>query len=327
MRIYKIDSLEANQRLDKYLHKLLNSAGTGFIYKMLRKKTITLNGKKAEGSVILKEGDIVKMYMLDETIDKFIDTTPEIKGYQKAYKSLKAKIQIVYEDENVLIINKPVGVLSQKAEKDDISCNEWLLGYMLFTDQIAIKQLQTFKPSICNRLDRNTSGLLICGKTLAGTQKMNQLIKDRTIKKFYRTFVKGDFKERVHIAGYLKKNILTNKVMIVQEPVDGSDRIETIFMPIEHTKEISYLEVELITGKTHQIRAHAASMGHPVLGDYKYGDKHTNEIFRLKSQLLHAYRLEFPKMDKEFASLSKKTIVATEPEKFNKIRQYMHNMR
>ena len=144
MRIYEIDSMEANQRLDKYLHKLLKSAGTGFIYKMLRKKTITLNGKKAEGNAMLKEGDIVKLYMLDETIEKFMDTTPEIKEYQKAYKSLKSLIKIVYEDENVLILNKPVGVLSQKAEKEDKSPGrflqrspEFLLCFFLPSDEVA----------------------------------------------------------------------------------------------------------------------------------------------------------------------------------------------
>lgn len=327
MRIYEIDSMEANQRLDKYLHKLLKSAGTGFIYKMLRKKTITLNGKKAEGNAMLKEGDIVKLYMLDETIEKFMDTTPEIKEYQKAYKSLKSLIKIVYEDENVLILNKPVGVLSQKAEKEDKSCNEWLIGYLLFTEQLAIKQLQTFKPSICNRLDRNTSGLLICGKTLLGTQKMNQLIKDREIKKFYRTFVKGDFKERVHVDGYLQKDYVANKSTILREAVFGSDKIETVFTPLEHSEEVSYLEVELITGKPHQIRAHVASLGHPVLGDYKYGDKLLNETFHLKYQMLHAYRLEFPTLENEFKALSNKKIVATEPEKYKRVRTYMRTLR
>lgn len=327
MRVYEIDSLEANQRLDKYLNKLLKTAGNGFIHKMLRKKTIVLNGKKAEGNVILKEGDQVKIYMLDETIDNFIGTTPEIQDFRKAYHELKALIKIVYEDENVLILNKPVGVLSQKAEKNDKSCNEWLIGYMLATEQITVTKLHTFKPSICNRLDRNTSGLLICGKTLLGTQTMNRLIKEREIKKFYRTFVKGEFKERIHIDGYLQKDYSTNKSAILREAIYGGDKIETIFTPLEYTAELSYLEVELITGKPHQIRAHAASIGHPVLGDYKYGDRIFNETLHLKYQMLHAYRLEFPKLEGEFSALSEKKFVATEPEKYKRIRNYMRTIK
>ena len=320
MRVYKISALEANQRFDKYLFKLLKEAGKGFIFKMLRKKNIVLNGEKAEGNEILKEGDEVKLFMADETIDKFRGDiekeTWDIYEYTRAYEKYERGIEIIYEDDNVLLINKPAGILAQKAEAKGLSCNEWLIGYMLSTGAITKEQLRTFKPSVCNRLDRNTSGLLICGKTLLGSQKMSELIKKREVKKFYRTFVKGSFENRVHLQGYLRKSEEINKVFITEEEVPDSERIETIFEPIESGQKASYIEVELITGKTHQIRAHLASINHPILGDTKYGDKQFNELTRVPHQLLHAYRLEFPALEGEFAALSEKVFVAKEPPYF-----------
>lgn len=326
MRVYKIGALEANQRLDKYLHKLLKEAGNGFIFKMLRKKNITLNGKKAVGNEQLKEGDEIKLFMSDETIDKFTGhltkETIDTLEYEMAYEKL-SHIEIVYEDENILLINKPAGVLSQKAEQNDKSCNEWLIGYLLHTKAITKEALSTFKPSVCNRLDRNTSGLLICGKTLLGSQVMNRLIKDRSVRKFYRTFVKGCFDKNMHIKGYLKKDNTTNKVSIWNEKVDGGEAIETRFIPLESGKRLSYIEVELITGKPHQIRAHIASENHPILGDYKYGDAKFNQLTNIKYQLLHAYRLEFPDMEGEFEHLSKKVFVAKEPSYFEKTKDLL----
>lgn len=326
MRVYKIGALEANQRLDKYLHKLLKEAGNGFIFKMLRKKNITLNGKKALGNEQLKVGDEVKLFMADETIDKFSGHLPnepmDTSEYEVAYKKF-SQIEIVYEDENILLINKPAGLLSQKAEANDKSCNEWLIGYLLSKGEITKEVLNTFKPSVCNRLDRNTSGLLICGKTLLGSQVMSKLIKERSIRKFYRTFVKGCFDKNKHMKGYLKKDNLTNKVTILKEWAEGLEPIETVFIPLESGKKLSYIEVELITGKPHQIRAHIASENHPILGDYKYGDAKFNQNTTIKHQLLHAYRLEFPKMEGEFAHLSEKVFWAKEPIYFEKTKELL----
>lgn len=328
MRIITISELEADQRFDKYLRKLFKNTGSGYVYKMLRKGAIKLNGKKAKGDVIIKTGDEVRLYMTDETIDeytgKFADAMPEFNSYKTAYKKFKNHIEIIYEDRYVLFINKPVGILSQKAEKDDLSCNEWLIGYLLSEGKITPDELMTFKPSICNRLDRNTSGVLICGKTLKGSQKMNELIKNRSIRKYYRTFVKGNFQKELKVSGYLKKDYLRNKVSISDEITDGSEPIETVFTPIVSKPDISYIEVELITGKTHQIRAHVASLGHPVLGDYKYGDRKFNEAYtRKRYQLLHAYRIELPYLDREFAHLCRKVIVAPEPVYFETIKKRM----
>lgn len=325
MREFVIEELEANQRLDKYLRKLLKKSGTNYIYKMLRKRSITLNGKKADGGILLNQGDVVRLYMKDDTIDEFMGTTvldvPELQEYKKAYKILNKWLKVVYEDKNVLIVTKPAGVLSQKAEAKNYSCNEWLIGYMLETKSITPEQLQTFKPSICNRLDKYTSGLLICGKTLLGTQKMSELIRERRIRKYYRTIVKGRFDKKMHVKGYLKRNFVTNKVFVSETELPESDAIETIFFPLKASDKYSYIEVELITGKHHQIRAHVASIGHPILGDYKYGDKRFNEMTGIKHQFLHAYRLEFPKLEGEFHELSKSNIVAPEPEYILKFKE------
>lgn len=317
MREYIIEDLEANQRLDKYLLKLLKKAGKGYIYKMLRKRSITLNGKKVEGSALLNKGDVVRLYMKDETIDDFMGLSdidsPEMEAYRVAYEKLKKRIEIVYEDKHVLIVNKPAGVLAQKAEKNDISCNEWLIGYLLATKAITAEQLHTFKPSICNRLDKYTSGLMICGKTLLGTQTMSELIRERRIRKYYRTIVKGRFTDKMHVKGYLARDFKTNKVYVSDKELPDSEAIETRFFPLKACDRYSYIEVELITGKHHQIRAHVASIGHPILGDYKYGDMDFNQKTKVKHQFLHAYRLEFPKMEPEFHELSKSNIVANEP--------------
>ncbi len=324
MRVFVIEPLEANQRLDKFLKKLLKAAPPSFIYKMLRKKNITLNGKKAEGNEIVKEGDKVTCFISDETLVKFSESfetiEEEAKEYMDAYEKLCDKIKIVYEDKNVLIINKPLGILSQKADQTDISCNEWLLGYLLRKKVIDIPQLKTFKPSVCNRLDRNTSGLLVCGKTLIGSQKMSEIIKSKELGKFYRTFVKGCLDEEIHVNAYLKKDEKANKVSVSETEVKDSKKIETIFYPVKPGNNISCIEVELLSGRTHQIRAQLAKIGHPIVGDYKYGDHKFNKNMRISEQMLHAYRLEFPQMDPPFHMLSNRAFIASEPPNYQELR-------
>lgn len=332
MQQIQVSTNEAGQRLDKLLHKLLPEAGNSFLYKMLRKKNITLNGKKAEGKELLSLGDEIKIFLADETYVKFggklitehisIDTTP----YLMAFDTLK-DIPIVFENEHILIANKPSGVLSQKATDKDISINEWFVGYLLSTKQITQDMLITFKPSICNRLDRNTSGLILCGKTLAGTQQLNEWIKHRDIKKFYRLFVLGTMTKGNRIEGYLSKNEKTNKVTISDKEIPDSSAISTIYKPLQVCGNITYMEVELITGKTHQIRAHLSSIGHPLVGDYKYGNPEYNGVFKraygVEDQLLHAYRLEFPVLNEDHMlyDLSGKVFYAEEPDVYQKIIQ------
>ncbi len=310
---------EAGQRLDKLLAKFLNQAPKSFLYKMMRKKNIVLNGKKCTGNEKLKQGDSIKLFFSDETIEKFSAGTYAIPKKEKINM-----LPIIYEDEQVLLMNKPVGVLSQKAKDSDVSAVEILINYLMETDQLSKEQFRTFHPSICNRLDRNTSGILVAGKTLPALQEMNRFFKERTIAKYYRCLVKGRvIKNEDYIKGYLVKDQKTNKVSITKKKTEEGVPIETEYCVIQSNDEVSLLEVHLITGKTHQIRAHLASIGHPIIGDYKYGDKQINEMYRqaygLKSQLLHAYRLEMPSSNGSLAYLNDKKFVAELPDKFIKI--------
>lgn len=319
MQELHVTANEAGQRLDKLLAKFLNQAPKSFLYKMMRKKNIVLNGKKCTGNEKLKQGDSIKLFFSDETIEKFSAGT-----YVTPKKEKINMLPIIYEDEQVLLMNKPVGILSQKAKDSDVSAVEILINYLMETDQLSKEQFRTFHPSICNRLDRNTSGILVAGKTLPALQEMNRFFKERTIAKYYRCLVKGRvIKNEDYIKGYLVKDQKTNKVSITKKETGEGILIETEYCVIQSNDEVSLLEVHLITGKTHQIRAHLASIGHPIIGDYKYGDKQINEMYRqaygLKSQLLHAYRLEMPSSDGSLAYLNEKKFVAKLPDQFIKI--------
>ena len=331
MQVEIIRETQSGQQLDNYLKKLLPQAGTGFLYKMLRKKNITLNGKKAEGSELLRKGDEVKFFFSEETFLKFTGSQEQAeiktKEYLKAYQKLKG-IEVLYEDAHILVLNKPAGILSQKAAPEDSSLNEWMLGYLLQENPSLEKEISSFKPSVCNRLDINTSGIVLCGKSLPGLQYLSQCIKERSVQKFYRTVCTGCLDKGERISGYLKKDEKQNQVQIMEEKPDGEDAsyIETAYQPILSTNRYTLLEVELITGKTHQIRAHLANIGHPLIGDTKYGEQDCNcymqSTFGLRHQLLHAYRVVFPETENPAgAALSGKTITAPLPPRFEQIQK------
>lgn len=319
MKTITISKNEAGQRLDKLLSKYLNLAPKSFLYKMLRKKNITLNGKRADGSEKTAIGDEVKLFLSDETIGKFSSVEiPDAHG----------NLDIIYEDENILLINKPCGMLSQKARPSDISLVEHLISYLLREGSVTEASLAVFRPSICNRLDRNTSGIVAAGKSLAGLQAMAEVFKDRSLHKYYLCLAEGRISKERLIEGYLTKNETVNQVRITEKP-DGKDSllIRTKYRPVSVCEEATLLEVELITGRSHQIRAHLASIGHPILGDAKYGNPGTNERMRqrfgLKYQLLHSWRLELPKLSGELSDLSGKVFTARPPEQFDRIRKEM----
>ena len=325
-----ISEREAGQRLDKYLHKLLPEAGNSFIYKMLRKKNIVLNDKKADGSEKTVCGDVVSIYFSESTLQKFMGTSSMQQTQNPVHSSTrpfpyKDSISVLYENEHILLADKPAGILTQKAAPTDISLNDWLVAYLLDNGQITEPELQTFRPSACNRLDRNTSGIVLCAKSVQGAQVLSEALRIRSLHKFYRLYVKGHVSKEEVIEGYLYKNEKNNTVHISQ--TENSDSkgayIRTRYTPIRQEKDKTLLEVELITGKSHQIRAHLASIGHPLLGDYKYGDRIWNDDYKnryeIAYQLLHAYKVVFPHLEYPFSDLSEKTFIAPLPACFAKV--------
>ena len=322
MQELTVTSREAGQRLDKYLARYLSEAPKSFLYKMMRKKNITLNGKKCEGSEKLAAGDAVRLYFSEETLEKFRGKTGAGKAGGRRLAERFAG-GIIYEDSHIILFNKPAGLLSQKAAPEDVSAVEWALAYLQDKGELSDEDYQRFHPSVCNRLDRNTSGLLLIGKTMAGLQAMSAVLKDRSLHKDYLCLTAGQVKEPCHVKGYLSKNEKTNQVRVTAEPEGDAKPIETWYTPEAYAGGVTKLRVRLVTGRSHQIRAHLAYLGHPIIGDGKYGDSRVNEIWRrrlgVRHQLLHAWKLTFPQMEGELAALSGREFTAPEPEIFAKV--------
>lgn len=320
MRLIQISPQEEGQRMERLLARYLKEAPKSFLYKMLRKKNITLNGKKADGSETLKAGDEIRIFFSEETYEKFAGQKEKM-----GVEYPEANLSILYEDPHVLLADKPAGMLTQKATPKDVSLNEYLLGYLQRSGawRETGEGNHGFRPSVCNRLDRNTSGIVICGKTITGLQKMSGLLRERKMHKYYQCLVSGTLTESQRIEGYLWKDAATNKVEILRSKRPGADWIATAYHPLQVFKDCTLLEVLLITGRSHQIRAHLASIGHPLIGDYKYGVRSVNESYRkrygLRGQLLHAGRLVFPVMEEPFSALSQKTITAKIPDLMKRI--------
>lgn len=296
MQEIMITDREAGQRFDRYLRKYLNLAPSSFIYKMLRKKNIKLNGKKADGRERLEPGDQIVLFLADDTIAGFRSLS------ENHSLALAEQLVVLYEDTDILVVNKPQGVLSQKANRADISMVEYIAAYLDRQSVTAIVVEDTFRPGICNRLDRNTTGLMVAGKSVRGLQWMNALFRERTIQKYYLCIVQGKIADKCQIDGYLVKDSRSNTVKIMDQPNAVSSRILTEYVPLHYGslqgETYTLLRVHLLTGKSHQIRAHLSSVGHPVIGDTKYGSREVNQIFRqhyqLHCQLLHAWELYLP---------------------------------
>lgn len=295
MKEYIISEKEQDIRFDKFLDKIMPLAGKSFLYKMLRKKNITLNKKKAEGKEHLKSGDLVQIFFSDETFDKFCAKEKEPQQISHKREADWKGVSVIYEDEDIVIVNKPAGLLTQKAEAKDISLNDWLISYTQKYKDNKSNQAMPFTPSVCNRLDRNTSGMVLCAKSYLGARMLSDSLKKRNLAKYYLAIVKGEIKEKQKLSGLLEKDYKSNLVTVREAGQKAN--IETEFEPVYYdaNKNCTLIKVHLITGKTHQIRAHLASIGHPLAGDPKYGDmvfnKQLCEEYGIKRQMLHAYQV------------------------------------
>lgn len=303
MKEIYISEKEAGIRLDKYLRKLLPAAGSSFLYKMLRKKNIVLCGAKASGQEILKAGDSIKIFFSDETYAKMSGSGKaddvRLERGRRAYGELKG-IDILYENEDVLFADKPAGVLTQSDEGGELSLNDWLTGYVLEKNgSIDPKQM----PSVMNRLDRNTSGIVMCGLNYAGSRFLSDTIRGGGLKKLYLALAEGRLEGEGELRGFLIKDKINNKVSI-SDSGEGSP-VVTRYRALELRDGYTLLEVELESGKSHQIRAHLAHIGHPLAGDIKYG----GHPYKGKSmQYLHAYKLIFPVSENNEAGMSGRVI-------------------
>lgn len=279
---------------------------------MMRKKNIVLNGRKPEGNEILKSGDELKIFFSEETFERFQHR--EKSGYPCLDPAC-----VLFEDEQVLLINKPAGVLSQKAKDTDVSLTEMLRGYLLDSGSFTEKDFLIYAPGICSRLDRNTSGITAAGKTLAAAQLLSEMIRGRECGKYYLTLVRGEITEPFRKTAFLLKDRRANRVSVTDDEVPGSVLIETGGRPLVTASGFTLLCVELITGRTHQIRSHLAHLGYPVCGDAKYGSEEVNNEFHRKyhldHQFLHAWKYVFPEMLPPLAHLSGRTFTAPLPEK------------
>ena len=282
MKEYIITKKEEGLTVYKFSLKILSNAPAGMIRKFLRNKNIELNRKRTDGSDRLKEGDSVCFFLSDETYDKFSRTSDsEGPSVRKDVLPLDIK-RIIYEDGDFLFYDKPAGVLSQSDSSDDPSVNDSLLKY--------IGDAGPVKPSVCNRLDRNTSGLIMCGKTYEGLKTLDSAIKERQIKKYYLCILEGRLSQSGRVCAYLRKDPASNKVDVTWDKTPGYDEIINEYRLIKTCSDFTLAEVLLVTGKPHQIRAMSALLNAPLVGDIKYGKKKA----LAKRPLLHSHRVEFP---------------------------------
>lgn len=318
MKVLIIDKNHANQRIDKYLKKLLCQAPSQLIYKMLRKKDVKVNGVRVKENYILKENDEVSLFLYEDKFQEY--TRPQ------TIFDLKIEFDVLYEDEHILVVYKPAGLLVHEDINEDINTlDHQVLTYLYQKGEYDPKASLGFTPGPVHRLDRNTSGIVIFGKTMQALQALNEMMKKRhCIEKTYLTICKG-YMTSQELIGYVKKDSDQSMMKIVSSKSEGALKMHTIVESVISTKEYSLLKVKLVTGRTHQIRIHLASVHHPVIGDRKYGDFECNRImkkkYHLDHQFLHAYQICFVKPIGCLKYLQDKVITCPLPKELLKIKQ------
>ena len=294
MRIIKIGRNDAGQRLDKFLSKAVKGLPMSMMYKSIRTKKIKVNRKRTEQAYVLCEGDEIQLFIRDE----FFDNPEKDDG---ALSRITPKLNIVYEDDNIMLLNKRPGVLVH--EDTDGGENTLIMhikAYLWGKGEYDPDEEQSFAPALCNRIDRNTGGIVIAAKNAAALRDMNEKIKQGEIRKHYLCLVHGaPPKKSDIIKGYLKKNSKDNTVQVRDKYFEGAKDIMTGYTVLERRGDTSLLEIELFTGRTHQIRAHMAHIGNPLVGDGKYGVNRDDRQKGFKYQALYAYKLIFPKTGRD----------------------------
>lgn len=290
MKQFIINSNDSDQRVDKFIMKSCKALPKSMMYKFIRTKKIKVNGKRCEISQRLQVGDTVTMYIND---DFFTDATTAPIAEDLA--NVSTEVSVVFEDENILIVDKPIGLV---VHADNENTKDTLINrikkYLIANGEYNPTSENSFAPALCNRLDRNTCGLVVCAKNAKALRSINQMIKDNLVHKKYLCIVTAKPpKSSDTLIAYHQKDSKTNLVKIVDFPKDGFKEIITKYRVLQSRNALHLLEVELITGRTHQIRGHLAHIGSPLLGDNKYGDTATNRKYHEKYQSLCAYSLNF----------------------------------
>ena len=310
MREIIITANDAGRRLDRFLRKYLPGASLGEVYKIIR-KDVKVDSKRRSESYMLSEGETLTLYLSDSSLASLGAPDPSGSGGRPAaQKKTKRSFGTVYEDGSILIANKPYDLLTHgdSREKKDHLANQ-VKDYLAAEGAYDPRSEKVFAPAPANRLDRNTTGLVLFGKTAAAMRGLNRMIREDRIRKFYLTIACGEIREDLHLSGVLTKDEASNRVTVTDpghgDCLPGQKKIGTVVRPLRTLRFgdglcATLCEVELLTGRTHQIRAHLASAGHPLIGDSKYAGRSAREInrymrdrFGLTTQLLHAARLEF----------------------------------
>ena len=315
---------QGQQRLDRFLKKYFAKASLSYIYRLVR-KDVKLNGRRAKPETMLAAGDELIIYISAEEALSLQGAKASLRAADAgARPRTKKQFTVVYEDENILIAAKPFGLLTHGdgREKKNHLANQ-VVDYLIEKGEYRPSREPTFTPAPANRLDRNTTGLIAAGKSLAGLQILSEAFRSRTLSKYYLCVVCGTVTEPMRLDGYLEKDPAANQVSVFRQPAPGRSRILTEYEPVDRTEGYTLLKVRLITGKTHQIRALLASAGHPLAGDPRYGDPKDCRRLRqqtgIGSQLLHSWKLVFPQMPAPLEHVSGRSFQAPLPETFRQI--------
>ena len=288
MKQVTVGSNDAGQRLDKFITKYCKTMPMGMVYKMLRKKRVKCNGKRVTApDMRLQQGDVLELYFNDE----FFAAAPREDGW----KAVPAKLDVVYEDDQILLVQKQPGLV---VHEDDTGTADTLIAriknYLYQKGEYDPAREQTFAPALCHRIDRNTGGLVLAAKTAESLRILNEAIKRREIKKTYLCLVRGHLAQKSGtLTHYLEKDEGKKRVFVHDAPRPSALTAQLTYRVLEERAAESLVEVELITGRTHQIRAQFAHIGHPLSGDGKYGENAFNRQIGRKTQALYAYKLEF----------------------------------